>query len=174
MQTELAIEGIKYHIMRSESVLRDEKSFDLIESTTALACASNRVSMAVQLKREIGKLWENIEKAPYIQLFNGGITGIYLWNCVQLQRVIDREIQRIGSNKEGREYSIAVHGNRIISHLVFKDINTNNLKDPSLLLEEFLRNTDVSATVLNSFKCSENIRLLFHLFHSHLHRDASW
>lgn len=151
IQTELAIEGIKYYIMRSETIIRAEKTFDLVESTTALACASSSVSIAVQLKREIGKLWENIEKTPYIQLFNPGISGLYVWNCVQVQRRVDRELQLITSNKEGRDYSVAVHGNRIISHLVFQDINPNSLKSPSFNFEDFLTRTDISVLVQDNY-----------------------
>ncbi|MFS0662128.1 AIPR family protein [Niallia alba] len=136
IQTELAIEGIKYNVMRSEVTIREDKAFDLVESTTALACASGRVPLVVQLKREVGKLWENIEKAPYIQIFNPGVSGLYLWNCVQLQRIIEKEIQGISNKSDGRDYSVAVHGNRIISHLVFQEIDPNKLRNPNFNLDE--------------------------------------
>ena len=83
IKTELAIEKIEYHVIRSESLTRSETAFDLTESTTAAACASDRVHLVVQLKGEIGKLWENIEKAPY-KLFNSSVTGMYIWGCVQV------------------------------------------------------------------------------------------
>jgi hypothetical protein len=51
VKTELAIDGIDYQLMRSESMTRSETSFDLVESSTALACASQTVRLAVQLKR---------------------------------------------------------------------------------------------------------------------------
>jgi hypothetical protein len=56
IRTELAIDGIDYQIMRADSVVRSEIAFDLVEATTALACASGTVRLPVQLKREIGKL----------------------------------------------------------------------------------------------------------------------
>jgi hypothetical protein len=161
IQTELAIDGIKYHVMRSESVSREEDAFDLVESTTALACASGNIGLVVQLKREIGKLWENIEKAPYIQLFNPSVTGLYVWNCVRLQRVIDKELQVIGSKRNGRDFSISVHGNRIISFLVFKDINSSNLKDPSFNMKKFLEETNINDLVL------ENYNLLIQVINDH-------
>ncbi len=70
LRAELGIEGIVYHVIRSESVSRTDKSFGLGEATTALACASAKPSLFVQLKREIGKLWEDISKSPYKELFN--------------------------------------------------------------------------------------------------------
>jgi len=64
IKTELAIDNIEYHVMRAESYTRSETAFDLVEGTTALACASGKIHLVVQLKREIGKLWEDIAKAP--------------------------------------------------------------------------------------------------------------
>ncbi len=49
--------------------MRTANSFDLFEATTALACTSGKVRLVVQLKREIGKLWEDASKAPYKELF---------------------------------------------------------------------------------------------------------
>lgn len=72
LRDELAIEGVNYQISRSNSNVRNPTSFDLIEAFTALACGSNDVSIVVQLKREIGKLWEDLNKAPYKALFNSG------------------------------------------------------------------------------------------------------
>ncbi|QHE60386.1 hypothetical protein FHE72_04525 [Rossellomorea vietnamensis] len=152
IQTELAIDGITYYIMRSETTTREDDAFDLVESTTALACASQSVGLAVQLKREIGKLWENIEKAPYIQLFNPGISGLYVWRCVQLQRIIDKELQVIGKDKEGRDYSISVHGNRIVAYLVFKDIDSRNLKEPSFDIATYITETNIANLVLENYE----------------------
>jgi hypothetical protein len=121
-KTELAVEGIQYQLMPSEAVAKSPTSFDPVESTTALACASGDVSLVVQLKREVGKLWENLEKALCKQLFNAGINGIFVWRCVQLQRTIDSELEKIAtaaSEVGGREYGVAIHGNRIIAALAF-------------------------------------------------------
>jgi hypothetical protein len=63
IKTELAIEKIEYHVIRSESLTRSETAFDLTESTTAAACASDRVHLVVQLKGEIGKLWGEYRKS---------------------------------------------------------------------------------------------------------------
>lgn len=157
IQTELAIDGVTYFIMRSESTTRESNAFDLVESTTALASSSQRIGLAVQLKREIGKLWENIEKAPYTQLFNPGVTGQYVWNCVQIQRVIDKELQIIGKDRDGKDYSISVHGNRIIALLVFKHINPLMLRTPTFSFTSFIAETDIRNIV------SENYELLIQI-----------
>lgn len=147
IQTELAIDGITYYIMRSEISNNDEKSFDLVESTTALACASSSVGMVVQLKREIGKLWENIEKVPYKALFNPSVSGLYVWRVVQFQRFIDNAINELSNDKENRDYGVAIHGNRIISHLIFSEVNPQNFKDITVDFNQIIADYDFSARV---------------------------
>ena len=73
----------------------EQISFDLFASTAALSCASGDVSIVVQLKREIGKLWDNLDKAPYKKLFNPNVTGRCVYNCVQTQRIIDHAIKNL-------------------------------------------------------------------------------
>lgn len=125
IREELLIDGIDYRISRGEFEKNDQISFDLVESTTALSCASNDISIVVQLKREIGLLWDDLENAPYKKLFNPSVTGRFVYNCVRTQRIIELAIR----NKEkelisGRDKSIVIHGNRIIALLIYKTINT--------------------------------------------------
>ena len=92
IRAELGVEGIVYTVIRSEATSRSDKSFDLIEATTSLACASDKPSLFVQLKREIGRLWEDISRAPYKELFNPSVNSFYIWRTVQAQRLIDKGI----------------------------------------------------------------------------------
>jgi AIPR protein len=141
IRTELALENIEYHVLREESASRTGTAFDLVESTTALSCASGNVTTVVQLKREIGKLWENIDKVPYKELFNGSVTGMYIWRCVRMQRAIDLALETILREVgpgTGREYGIAIHGNRILSALVFDQMNIKTYKDPQAVFDSLL------------------------------------
>ena len=132
IRTELLIDGVDYMLMRSESVTRSETSFDLVEATTALACASGSVRLAVQLKREIGKLWEDTSKAPYKELFNGGVPGLSVWRAVQMQRRIERAIENAVRARGGRlVYNVGTHGNRFVSALIFSALEVVRFKDPA-------------------------------------------
>nr|WP_299387643.1 AIPR family protein [uncultured Lacinutrix sp.] len=125
IREELLIDGIDYRISRGEYEKNDQISFDLVESTTALSCSSNDISIVVQLKREIGLLWDDLENAPYKKLFNPRVSGRYVYNCVRTQRIIEQVIKsKEKSLTSGRDKSIAIHGNRIISLLAYKTINT--------------------------------------------------
>lgn len=126
IKTELAIDGVDYNIVRSDAFKPTEKSFDLQEATVALACASGQPTLAVQAKREIGKFYEDLNKAIYKTIFNPTTTGAYTFNCVNIVRTIDEYLEKKISElskKSGRKYGMLVHGNRILSLLVIKRLN---------------------------------------------------
>ena len=103
-----------------------------MEATTALARASGIVRLAVQLKREIGKLWEDIAKAPYCELFNPSVPGLHVGRCVQIQRKIDRALENCARRMNSyNNYGLTTHGNRIIATLVFDALPVTRFKEPA-------------------------------------------
>lgn len=119
IRTELQLEGVGYTYKSGELTTGIEDEFDLADATVARACVQQDSTHAVQAKREIGRLWEDIDKPPYKILFNSGVTGPAIWKLVQTLRTIEDELKDIGRNEEGRNKLLAVHGNRFITHLVF-------------------------------------------------------
>src|SRR5699024_7876160 len=136
-----------YHVSRSDNFEAAESSFDLTEATTALACASGNGKIVVQLKREIGKLWEDIETTPYKALFNSSITGDYIWRCVKVQRKIDMKLNSLTSSYSDREAGILTHGNRIISALVFTQIPNKYLKNVKTDISDYLKENEITELV---------------------------
>lgn len=137
IRTELAIDGIDYQLMRSENIKSNDNSFDLVEASTALACASGTIHLPVQLKREIGKLWEDLSKAPYKELFNPSVPGIFIWRCVQIQRKIDKAINASArKSKRQKDVAVATHGNRLIAALVFEALPVKSFSEPEFDLEQ--------------------------------------
>lgn len=132
IRTELAIDGIDYQFIRSDSVVRTDTSFDLVEATTALACASGTIRLPVQLKREIGRLWEDISKAPYKELFNPSVPGLQVWRCVHTQRRIDKAIDGY-LKRSGRsgDLKLVIHGNRLTAALVFEALPVRRFGEPA-------------------------------------------
>jgi hypothetical protein len=119
LKTDLQLEqGKDYAIKTGEPDPPRNQGCTVVEATIALACAYS-AELAVQAKREIGRLWEDVTKVPYKQLFNSGLTATKLWNAVQVLRVVDDTLRDAQSTMEGRDRSIAIHGNRLIAHLVF-------------------------------------------------------
>lgn len=148
IRTELLIDKINYQIMRREDSIKGERDFDLVDSTTALACASGDVAIVVTLKNQIGRLWEDLSKAPYKALFNPNVSGTYVWNCVQAQRLVDIAIEASRLNtKTQREHRILTSGNRLISAAVFKLMNTGRFDDQRFVFSDYIDSARTSEAV---------------------------
>jgi hypothetical protein len=120
LSRELLIEAVQYQYKSAEQKPAPATGFDLEDATIAMACASADVGMAVQAKRELGKLWDDIQKAPYKALFNPSVNGPYLWATVQLSRAIQESLSKFQKGLSGKSQLIAIHGNRFISWLVMQ------------------------------------------------------
>jgi hypothetical protein len=130
---EMAIEGIDYQFVRSEDINPTPTSCELIEVTTALACASGDPNLAVQIKTGIGRFFADLSKAPYKTLFNPAISGARAFNATLVQRGIDNWIERKKRNlpkKSGPSWGVLVHGNRILAAAVFRKFNVAQLSQP--------------------------------------------
>jgi hypothetical protein len=122
IRQELHIEGVEYVYKSGSSSGSTANRFDLTEATIALACCHGDVALAVQAKREISKLWENLSKAPYKQLFNAGVTGPSVWQAVQAFRAVDQALVAEGKNHIGRDGLVCVHGNRFIEWAALRSL----------------------------------------------------
>lgn len=133
LQTDLRILCDKEYVYKSgDQKPKEELGCDLEEATIALACANSDVELAVQAKREIGKLWEDTEKPPYKLLFNSQLTAIRLWRSVEVFRAVERELKKLQNELEGRNRLIAIHGNRLVLYRVFKSLPIENFDDIDL------------------------------------------
>jgi hypothetical protein len=153
LRAELGVDGVAYNVIRSDSVSRTDKSFDLVEATTALACASGKSGLFVQLKREIGKLWEDINRAPYKELFNPTTSSLYLWRSVQVQRLIDRGLDTMVTTDAlaGRDLGLAVHGNRMMAAMVFRTLPIGRFGDPSFDLGSAFSDAQALSAVRSAY-----------------------
>jgi hypothetical protein len=132
LRAQLAALNIRYQVHRSDEIPRGSDALDFVEAITALACATADVRHLWQMKREIGKLWEATGKPPYSEIFRSDVTGLHVWRCVQVQRVIDRQLQA----SKGPTQPIRIHANRLISGLVFSRISKAALSNKSSGVDE--------------------------------------
>lgn len=127
LELQLFNKPIKYHYIRSDEVIiQDENNCALDEATIALACATPDVDLAVQVKRELGKLWEDIDdkSKPYSRVFNDSTTGVKLWKCVRVMREVISYLKPFENRHTGRKRSLYIHGNRFLLHLALQQITT--------------------------------------------------
>ncbi len=137
----LILENGQRYIYRSgDGLSPGEKGFTFEESAVALACAHRDINLCLQAKREVGKLWEDIQKPPYTTLFNEKTNAIRMWKAVEIMRAVDAELKRLMSARQGEARQIASHGNRFILHVAFQsgldpdgDLEINRQKVPTVV-----------------------------------------
>lgn len=152
LKVELKLEGIDYLIKRDSCFVSSATSFDVHESTAALACASGNIDLIVQAKREIGRLWDDLKSKPYTSLFNGGTSATYVYRCVMLNRRVESALSVV-SERGGDDilsYGISTHGNRLISGVVFRSIKLKELAEPGISGEKYLKDIDVDKIVADA------------------------
>jgi hypothetical protein len=135
LKTELSLEAIDYVYKSGERIINHSKGFDLEDATIALACNSG-IDYAIQVKREIGKLWDDISKAPYKALFNNALQGLRLWKLVQIQRIIDQTLATEESILSGRERLICIHGKRVIAFKTFNSTHESLKNSPNTVTQQ--------------------------------------
>lgn len=153
LATELAIEKKSYAIKSGEKPPPPDSGCTVVDATVALACVHPDVDLAVQAKREIGRLWVGADSdsgTQYHKLFNPKLTGDRLWKSVQALREIDGALEAERGERSGREKQIGVHGNRLIAHLVFQALPPGALDDPGTDMEPVL--SSIPALVAEKYK----------------------
>lgn len=132
IRTELLLTNINYHYKRTDEVIPyDESNCTLEEATVALACSMTETTYAVTAKREIGRLWDDITKPPYKDLFNDTLKVHKLWRCIKIYRSVSKYLNELRSTKTGRERSIYTYGNYFILNAVIKSVPTDLLMNHS-------------------------------------------
>lgn len=123
IREELALHDIAYVFKSGELPLRMDESFDINEATVARACMHNSIDYAVLSKREIGKLWDDIEKPPYKTLFNPAVVSLELWRAVLVLRIVEERLSELQKKLiDSRLKLYATHGNRFLTHLVYRQV----------------------------------------------------
>lgn len=136
LRVEMRIEGLTYALKTGDPDPAPEEGCSVVDATVALSCAAPDVQLAVQVKREIGKIWEDTSSAQYKRVFNASTSSTRLWRAVQVMRAVDKGLRKIQTKTYGRRRQIAVHGNRLLLHIVFKHLSPGVLTDAQVLPTE--------------------------------------
>jgi hypothetical protein len=132
LRQEMAIEGIDYQFVRSEDSVSSPTGCELIEVTTALACAAGDPNLAVQVKTGIGRFFADLKKAPYKALFNPSTSGAKAFNATLTHRAIEKwiEAKKKTTRRSGSSWGVLVHGNRVLASVVFAKYGATKLSQP--------------------------------------------
>ncbi|QOQ55058.1 AIPR family protein [Bacillus amyloliquefaciens] len=122
IERDLALIGIKYHLMRSEEEETTETSFGVREATRAVSFAKD-IEATILVKRELGSIFADIDSPVYKKLFNDSVTSYYIWNCVRIERIIADKLElKKAESPVGERLAILLYGKEIVSKLVFDSL----------------------------------------------------
>ena len=142
---ELRVLGYEY-LLRSAEVPRSQdqsKVIDVRQAAVGLACASANVVHPITAKREISRLFS--DQSVYRSLFNQGTDPLRLVRAVSISRKVDEVLDRIEGESNGIEAGVAVHGRRIIAHIIMRNLGDNFLADPESDIEQALCDIEMAA-----------------------------
>lgn len=118
---ELKLEGIEYHYKRTdEKITPDDTNFMLEEVAYSLASLWDNVDYSTIVKKESGRLWEDVTKTPYTDLFNSTVSALKIIKAVKIYRYVSNKMNGLASTTEGRERSIYRYGNSFVTYIVFQ------------------------------------------------------
>lgn len=127
---ELHVLGWEY-ILRSGETPKSKISqgvIDLRRAAVALACASPNIGHAVLAKREVSRLFT--DQSVYRTLFNPQTDPFRLSRAVAIVQAVDDTLDLVAQEAGGVYAGIAVHGRRVIAHLIMRELGDDFLTDP--------------------------------------------
>ncbi|WFF04833.1 AIPR family protein [Micromonospora sp. WMMD1076] len=139
---ELGVLGYEY-ILRSAEIPKSknpEKIIELREAAVALACAAPSVNLAVVAKREVSLLFSN--PSFYKTLFNEQTDPLRLSRAVEITAAVDEVLDKLERQADGVQAGIAVHGRRVIAHIVMRKLGDKFLKEPASDVKAALTNLE--------------------------------
>lgn len=139
---ELGVLGYEYLLRSAETPKSDDRSkvIDVRQAAVALACASPSSTHAVVAKREVSRLFS--ESSVYSALFNASTDALRLLRAVQITRAVDEVLDRVERDSDGVEAGVAVHGRRVIAHLVIRELGDARLSAPDKSIDDVLASID--------------------------------
>ena len=91
------------------------------------------------VKKESGKLWEDVTIQPYIDLFNQNTSAQKIIKALKIYRYVSERMNKMALKTDGRERSIYRYGNSFVSHIICQKINKGIWADSYSSFDDFLK-----------------------------------
>lgn len=128
LRDDFSVDNLIYAIRSGEARPDFAEGCAFDEAAVALACAHS-AGFATQAKREVGRLWDDTTRPPYTALFNPRTNYLRVWRLVQILREVDHQLDQLRGGLDNRTRGYAVHGNRLIAHIVFALLDLTLIED---------------------------------------------
>jgi hypothetical protein len=127
--------GLEYSVRRSELEPLPDTGCTIVEAACALACAHPDIQYAARIGTTLDVLWERGSQGIYDALFRPAPSAHRLWNAVQVLREVRRSLHDVRPRYEGRGVALTEHAVYLLSHLVFRRLDTDAIDEPDPGLE---------------------------------------
>ncbi|WP_261802022.1 AIPR family protein [Streptomyces sp. ISID311] len=118
---------LTYVIKRGEQKPDPERGCTISEAAEALAAVHPNAEYAALAKRDLGEVWED---GTYEALFGKEPEAFRVWRCVLLLRAVRDRLREIREDLVWRAASMAGYGDLLVTHVVFRQLDTTALSDP--------------------------------------------
>ncbi|UQS22027.1 AIPR family protein [Amycolatopsis thermalba] len=122
--------GLEYSVRRSELDPHPDTGCSVVEAACALACAHSDAQYAARIAATLDVLWERGSRGIYDVLFRPQPGAYLLWNAVQVFRSVRESLHRLRPRYTGRGTALIEHGPYLLTHLVFRRLDTEAIDEP--------------------------------------------
>jgi hypothetical protein len=119
-----------YSFKRGELDPAPDAGCSIVEAAIALACAHRNPELVARVKQNADLLWEPGPTGVYTQIFGRPSSAIRIWRTVVTTRTVRASLSEGKDRLEGRAKVIAEQGDFLITHIVFRYLDTENIEDP--------------------------------------------
>jgi hypothetical protein len=117
-----------YLIRADEDAPEKQQKCSVLEAVIAMASARLTVPALVEAAANIEAIWPG-DRDLYRQLFSTRTSTAEVWRRVQALRIIRAELQKNDACTTEREKEVAVLGDLLIAHIVFRRLENDGIDD---------------------------------------------
>lgn len=140
LQEGLDILGIKY-VYKAGDEVQGDNCYDLTYVAQALIADTGDINLVAVAKREIGRVWDDIERAPYKLIFNHSNSPYYVKHLLCLFEKSQENIRQCAVDDK-RKQQYAVYGNIFIAAQCLKNIEKSKMRSEQFEIEAAMTTVD--------------------------------
>lgn len=119
--------SLSYVIRRGEPEPDPNKGCTITEAAEALAATHSNAQFAAYAKRDLAELWKD---DAYRELFGSKPSAYRIWRCALLVRAVRERLAERREDLQWRAAAMAAYGDLLITHIVFRCLQTRAIADP--------------------------------------------
>ncbi|MDX6741154.1 AIPR family protein [Actinocorallia sp. A-T 12471] len=123
---------LQYTFKRGEDDPAEAEGCSVLQAALALACAHTNSDLAVRAKQNRDRLWEKDDKGAYTMIFRPRPSAAQIWRSVLVVRAVKDALKHARGRVEDKAAAIADYGDLLITHLVFRQLDTDDIDEPDV------------------------------------------